>query len=194
MTDNHEDRRFPSVAITRLALLVAVPLAVVLGIKAVAWAVNLKTWTGGETLTAADLNANFAAVNAQLVAQPPCRTGFWSLADGRICMKDTLQAAGTVYGATGAIKTCESIGSHVCTFTEFRQACANSYNPYGVTTGWYGDHGVVTSTSNLAAMGNWDDEFGTWNAIDCTTTGNNDGPAIDVVADTATTHQYRCCY
>jgi hypothetical protein len=43
------------------------PVAVLLGAAAIAWAgVTLKTWNDGDTLTAADLNANFAALNAAL--------------------------------------------------------------------------------------------------------------------------------
>jgi hypothetical protein len=51
---------------TRFALLVMVPLAVVGGVRAVTWgAATLKTWADGDTLTAADLNGNFAALAAQ---------------------------------------------------------------------------------------------------------------------------------
>jgi hypothetical protein len=50
----------------RLALLISVPLAVLGGVHAVTWAAaTLKTWNTGDTLTAADLNANFAALAAQ---------------------------------------------------------------------------------------------------------------------------------
>ncbi len=52
---------------TRAGLLVGVPLAVVLGTQAIAWAAaTLKTWTAGETLKADDLNANFSALNTAL--------------------------------------------------------------------------------------------------------------------------------
>jgi len=51
---------------TRLGLLVGIPLAVVGGIHAVTWgAATLKTWKDGDVLTAADLNANFAALAAE---------------------------------------------------------------------------------------------------------------------------------
>ena len=64
-----EDRRTPSVAMTRVGLLVGVPLAVVLGIQAIAWAtVALKTWNSGETLTASDLNANFDSIKNELAS------------------------------------------------------------------------------------------------------------------------------
>ena len=47
-------------------LLVTMPLAVVLGAQTVSWALSLKSWTPGETLTAADLNGNFAKIDAEL--------------------------------------------------------------------------------------------------------------------------------
>src|SRR5262249_53562952 len=69
MENNVRDQRIPSVAATRIGLLIGVPIAVVFGIHAVSWAaVTLKTWNSGDTLTAADLNANFGSVNAQLDA------------------------------------------------------------------------------------------------------------------------------
>ena len=66
MTDN--DRRFPSVSMTRIGLLIGVPIAVVLGIHAVSWALTLKSWNSGDTLTATDLNSNFDSVKAELAS------------------------------------------------------------------------------------------------------------------------------
>jgi len=60
------DKRVPSIAFTRIALIVIVPIAIVAGIRAVAWAINLKTWSAGETLTSADLNANFDAIKTEI--------------------------------------------------------------------------------------------------------------------------------
>jgi hypothetical protein len=61
------DRKFPSVSLTRSAMLVGVPIAVLIGAHAISGAaVNLKAWSAGETLTADDLNANFTAVAAAL--------------------------------------------------------------------------------------------------------------------------------
>jgi len=46
-------------------LLVIVPLAMVLGARAISWAAaQIKTWKTGDTLTADDLNATFAALNS----------------------------------------------------------------------------------------------------------------------------------
>ena len=56
-------QRWPSVSLTRLALVVGVPLATLVGARLDALAaVSLKTWNSGDTLTAADLNANFEAL------------------------------------------------------------------------------------------------------------------------------------
>jgi hypothetical protein len=58
---------WPSRRATRLALFFGVPIAVLLGAGAAGWAgVTLKTWNDGDTLTAADLNSNFAALSAAL--------------------------------------------------------------------------------------------------------------------------------
>src|SRR5262245_8861987 len=81
------DQRVPSVSTTRIALLVLVPLAVVLGLRAETWAaLTLKTWNGGETLTANDLNANFDAIkteiangNVRKVATPADVTGIGNI-------------------------------------------------------------------------------------------------------------------
>lgn len=52
-------------AIRRAALWIGVPLAVVGGVQAASWAADtLKTWHTGDTLTADELNANFATLTA----------------------------------------------------------------------------------------------------------------------------------
>jgi hypothetical protein len=48
----------------RWALGIGVPLALLLGGSAIAWAAGLHTWNTGDTLQAADLNANFQALAA----------------------------------------------------------------------------------------------------------------------------------
>lgn len=58
-------------AVRRLALWIGVPLAVVGGVQAASWAADaLKTWNTGDTLTAQELNANFATLAAE---QAPAR-------------------------------------------------------------------------------------------------------------------------
>jgi hypothetical protein len=66
-TTSTQERAQQRIWVRRLALLVGVPLAVLGGVRAVSWAaVTLKAWIPGETLTAADLNGNFAAIAAAL--------------------------------------------------------------------------------------------------------------------------------
>jgi hypothetical protein len=57
-------KRFPSVSATRLGLIVGIPLAIVAGVPALSLAAQpLKMWASGDTLTAADLNANFTSLH-----------------------------------------------------------------------------------------------------------------------------------
>jgi len=66
-TTSTQERARKRIWAQRLALFVGVPLAVLGGVRAVSWAaLTLKSWTTGETLTAADLNGNFAAIAAAL--------------------------------------------------------------------------------------------------------------------------------
>lgn len=53
-------------AAVHIGLLVGVPIAVVLGIKAIASAAVSKTWNSGEVLKAADLNATLAALDQRI--------------------------------------------------------------------------------------------------------------------------------
>lgn len=53
----------------RVAMWVGVPLAVLGGVQIVTAAAQVKTWTSGDTLTAADLNANFQAMNDAFVGK-----------------------------------------------------------------------------------------------------------------------------
>ena len=50
----------------RIGLLIGVPIAVVLGIKAIAWAAVSKTWNSGEVLKATDLNATLAGLDQRI--------------------------------------------------------------------------------------------------------------------------------
>jgi hypothetical protein len=53
----------------RAALVLAIPLALVLGVRAFSWSASqLKVWTDGDTLKAADINNNFGALAAQIAA------------------------------------------------------------------------------------------------------------------------------
>lgn len=60
MSSSHESGA-PSQRATRIGLLIVVPIALLIGARAVSWAVP-KVWSSGETLTADDLNRNFRAL------------------------------------------------------------------------------------------------------------------------------------
>jgi hypothetical protein len=63
-----ERDRWPSVSLTRICLILVVPIAVVVGVRGWAWATaSIVTFQSGETLTANDLNTNFAAINNSMV-------------------------------------------------------------------------------------------------------------------------------
>jgi hypothetical protein len=60
-----------------------IPLAVMLGGGAVAYAAGLMTWTSGQTLTAADLNNNFSLLQSEITAlqgqvHPPSGFRAWT--------------------------------------------------------------------------------------------------------------------
>jgi hypothetical protein len=54
--------------VKKWALLAGLPLALVVGGGAVAWAGTLHTWNQGDTLNASDLNANFSQLSTDLAA------------------------------------------------------------------------------------------------------------------------------
>lgn len=85
--------RMPSRRFTRIGLLVGVPLAIVGSVQAVGWAsAQWKTWVDGETLTAADLNANFAALQSAITGIFSTMPGGSAQTAGASCT--ALRAAG----------------------------------------------------------------------------------------------------
>ena len=102
MTIDSPDRRIPSIATTRLALIALVPLAVMFALSSSTWAaVNLKTWASGDTLTAADLNANFDALAAAMKSRT---TPVQEMVSGTIYQNTGTRSLMVVafQGATGA--------------------------------------------------------------------------------------------
>lgn len=113
------------------------------------------------------------AIAAQVMA---CRPGFRPIADGRICMQETITSARPMLLA---IQFCKSNygPSRVCTHTDFQQACGDGFNPFGgVSAGFFGDHGPS------------DDTYHTWNTPVCA--DNADGSP----ANSLTVLPSRCCY
>jgi len=50
----------------RWALRIGIPLATLVGGATLAWAASVHTWSDGDTLSAADLNANFSALQGEI--------------------------------------------------------------------------------------------------------------------------------
>ena len=120
MTDQE---RFPSQRLTRLGVLVGAPIAFVLAAKSVAWAVALKSWNSGDTLTAADLNANFEAANAELVRIAP-----FTAQDTQLGSSQTISATSFVDFNTAYPDWTISVpvdGDYVLWFTGFIYATTN---------------------------------------------------------------------
>jgi hypothetical protein len=136
MRDSSSSDRWPSRRATRLALVFGAPVIVLLGAAAVGWAsVTLKTWNDGDTLKAADLNANFAALNAalpkslyQVWGRTACggsdvavHTGFLAgfgsssgaVSGGPMCLDDTLAPFYWVGWTSSAVSRAASTGNAV---------------------------------------------------------------------------------
>ena len=55
--------------LSRGALIVLIPLAVIAGVRSVGWtAAQLKEWNDGDVLKADDINGNFMALSTQIAA------------------------------------------------------------------------------------------------------------------------------
>ncbi len=112
-----------------------------------------------------------------------CPSGWWSAAYGRVCMEQTERGIANMWNAIGACKGLGN-GARVCTHNDFQQICGTGVDPYGASSGWYGDHG---DNPNEGAN-NSDDDYLIWNMNYCA--NNNDGSARG--AD-AVSLNYHCC-
>jgi hypothetical protein len=90
-TDQRPKRSWLARRLGRGVLVASIPLAVVGGVRTVGWtAGQLKQWNDGDTLKAADINGNFAALSAQIAAltaplrwtKLPLVTGWAAYGDG----------------------------------------------------------------------------------------------------------------
>lgn len=63
--EHHKRKELLSPTVTRVGLLIGTPVAVILGVRVLAWAAVSKTWKSGDVLTAADLNSTLAALDQQ---------------------------------------------------------------------------------------------------------------------------------
>jgi hypothetical protein len=73
-----KEKLLSSRALLRIALFLGVPLSIVGGVRAVSWAAaQLKTWANGDTLTADDLNGNFAALQSAITSASTVNYDYW---------------------------------------------------------------------------------------------------------------------
>lgn len=132
----------------------------------------------GDTISGDLVVSGSISVGGALTATLPCPSGFTSVSGGRLCVETALNPPLFMYEA---LEDCRNKQAHVCTHGDLQQACS-VFNAYeGSANGWYGDHA-------LAAGGNTDDEYLTWNRDFCDR--NNDGPAQ---SQDAVQLPYRCC-
>jgi hypothetical protein len=112
----------------RVSLLIIGPLVALLGVKAITWAAAaLKTWNDGDTLTAADLNGNFKALNDRvttLEAAQGCADGTvdqaWPSSTAMVgCDAAGHTDAGVAPLAIRFADTLCSHGWHVCELAEW---------------------------------------------------------------------------
>jgi hypothetical protein len=122
--------------------LLGVPIAVLVGLRAIGWAaLTLKTWNDGDTLTATDLNANFAAINAAL-----------SPDGGAVTVNPPLTGNGSAASPLGVKSVYEVWG---------RTACGN--NDSVIHTGFLASFGTSTGVlgggpmclDDALALANW---------------------------------------
>ena len=121
------DLEIPS-RVRKWALRVGIPVGVLLGEGAVAWAAGLHTWKQGDTLNAADLNGNFSALDARLTTVegrvlPPSafratRTTAMSVPTSTstpITFDSVLFDLGTEYSTTTGVFTPKNAGTYLIT-------------------------------------------------------------------------------
>jgi hypothetical protein len=139
-----------------------------------------------------------------------CRSGFWAIADGRLCMETTLRSNTSIHATANnnAVYQCKHTGpgARICTYNDFQEACGSytatggvvpNVDPFGGQGyGVYGDHasivsGQTTDNPSSVAAGTMDDVYLTWNVSSCADNAEGQG-RFDMAA--TSTFYYRCCY
>jgi hypothetical protein len=83
--------------VKKWGLRLGIPLGVLLGGGAIAWAAGLHTWNNGDTLNASDLNGNFAQLQNEITSLPPINdqsaSGYLRIGSIQICWGQATTAA-----------------------------------------------------------------------------------------------------
>ena len=141
------DRRMTetlSPTVTRIAVVVGTPLVVVLCIKTLAWASVTKTWTSGEVLKAADLNASLSALDQRISA---LEAGVGN---------STMNITATVHGAAGGLATAACPTDYKLTMVSVADIRITNSGTNGWPMGTWScgnDNGVLSASLNNYAAG-----------------------------------------
>jgi hypothetical protein len=134
----------PSSTATRIGLLVGVPIAVVLGVKTLAWAAVAKTWNSGEVLKAADLNATLVALDQRIAA---LEAGVGN---------NTMVITATVRGAAGGLATAACPTDYKLTMVSASVIQVTNSGINGWPMGTWGcgnENGMLSASLNNYAAG-----------------------------------------
>jgi hypothetical protein len=200
MTDSNREK-WPSVSFTRLGLLVGTPLVLLLGAGSLSWALDLKQWSVGDTMTATDLNSNFASVNTELARALMCPAGMVRVIDasaGSFCIDQQARPDDSSYNAQA---NCVTTTGRMCSVSEYVAGYASGQlngatddqgewgSFVGMYAGTWGDGASCTGPTM------WSYDFsmaGTptrLNCVDADRTAAN----IDCATTGTSCAQYRCC-
>ena len=197
---SNDDRRFPSPRLTRIALIIGVPLALAAGPQAVALALTLpKTFAQSDPVSAAEINANFKTLADGVTALEAKKTVTVTLNGMQYSVGATAYVGGTqgymgadIQGYTGAKRKCEAAfpsrpGVHMCTTEELaRTAQVGIVVP---NASWYA---AATRVGRDANSGVTNDCFG-WTD---SSAGNYSAVAVTVGFSVGTCNQLlpiACC-
>jgi len=140
----HERSALLSPTMTRIGLLLAVPMAVIIGIKAIAWAAVAKSWNSGEVLKAADLNAALVALDGRIAA----------LESG--IKQSTMTITATVSGASGGTSSAACPTDFTLTTVSLTKVQLTTSGTSGWPMGTYGcsiQDGILVANLSNYAMG-----------------------------------------
>jgi hypothetical protein len=160
------DERFPSPRLTRIALILGVPLAVAVGPQAVAWALTpLKMFSANDKLSAADVNANFktladgvtALETKKPVAKNPANGKTISIGATFCGVTPQAIVGSAIGGYDKAAQSCQvatgcqsSASTHMCTAEEMLRSRAIGLD---IPSSWYSTGVAVVSNYNTMEHG-----------------------------------------
>jgi hypothetical protein len=135
--------------VKKWGLWIGVPVTLLLGGGAIAYASTLVTWSKGQTLTASDLNGNFSSLQSEIAALQTSVS--------------TLQSSSGFHLSTNCSYVTNTSGNNY-------SACSCAANEIAISGGGYIEGSVWMQASNSAGGAEWDiacaDAMG--NRVSCT--------------------------